>query len=168
MSEPRNTGDKVFTVLVEINTRTGLPTGRTKPNIPSDPNYIAPSEDLDLCPIPGDPVIPTIDVLVDLSTGFTSANVKLNYGSLDIDRNTSGTWTITDRTYDSILFEIPTLGSPEFTVQIEYGVSQVKKIEHIEVIGNFFIIGPFVNITKISIIPTAGDFNDDYNDDFYN
>lgn len=33
---------KVYTTLVEINTTTGLPTGRRKINDPSDPDYIAP------------------------------------------------------------------------------------------------------------------------------
>jgi hypothetical protein len=46
-----NTGIKKYSVLIEINDRTGLPTGRTKPNVPTDPDYIAPIEDLNACPI---------------------------------------------------------------------------------------------------------------------
>lgn len=46
-----NTGIKAFSLLIEINNRTGLPTGRSKPNIPEDPDYIAPVEDLEACPL---------------------------------------------------------------------------------------------------------------------
>lgn len=47
-----NTGMKAFSLLVEINNRTGEPTGRTKPNVPEDPDYIPPVSDLSACPTP--------------------------------------------------------------------------------------------------------------------
>lgn len=47
-----NTGQKVFQWLIEINNVTGLPTGRRKPNDPADPDYIAPTTDYTLCPLP--------------------------------------------------------------------------------------------------------------------
>jgi len=39
------TGTKIYTILVEYNSRTGLPTGRVKPNVPSDPDYVPPVYD---------------------------------------------------------------------------------------------------------------------------
>lgn len=46
-----NTGIKNVLTLQQINTATDTPTGQTKPNIPSDPNYISPYQDLVNCPI---------------------------------------------------------------------------------------------------------------------
>ena len=45
-----NTGLFIYTNLIEIDAVTGLPTGITKPNVPSDPDYIAPFVSLD-CPL---------------------------------------------------------------------------------------------------------------------
>lgn len=45
-----NTGLKLYSILIEINDRTGQPTGRTKPNLPNDPDYIAPVIDREACP----------------------------------------------------------------------------------------------------------------------
>lgn len=47
-----NTGQKGFAILIQMSTLTGQPTGVTKPNIPSDPDYIPPVTDLDACPLP--------------------------------------------------------------------------------------------------------------------
>lgn len=47
-----NTGKLIFNTLIQINDRTGLPTGVTKPNILTDPDYIAPTIDTQSCPLP--------------------------------------------------------------------------------------------------------------------
>lgn len=47
-----NTGQLIYNILIEINDRTSLPTGRTKLNIPSDPDYIPPHIDGVVCPLP--------------------------------------------------------------------------------------------------------------------
>lgn len=47
-----NTGLKVYAILIEMSTLTGQPTGVTKPNVPSDPDYIAPVVDHVTCPLP--------------------------------------------------------------------------------------------------------------------
>ncbi|SEW37513.1 hypothetical protein [Chitinophaga arvensicola] len=47
-----NTGKKHYALLVQYSTATGLPTGVVKPNNPSDPDYVAPVEDLESCPAP--------------------------------------------------------------------------------------------------------------------
>lgn len=52
-SAPENTGRLVYTLLIQINDRTGLPTGVVKPNVPSDPDYIPPIVDENACPIRG-------------------------------------------------------------------------------------------------------------------
>jgi hydrogenase maturation factor len=46
-----NTGVKIYRWLKEIDVNTGLPTGARKPNLPNDPDYVAPVVDLDNCPI---------------------------------------------------------------------------------------------------------------------
>lgn len=50
MATTENTGYKIYTILVQYNARTGEPTGVVKPNIPSDPDYVAPVLDLTSCP----------------------------------------------------------------------------------------------------------------------
>lgn len=50
---PINTGRKIYTTLYEVYTDTMEPTGRTKANIPTDPDYVPPVLDLTLCPLPG-------------------------------------------------------------------------------------------------------------------
>ena len=44
-----NTGNKVFLTLIEKYSSNNLPTGFTKPNLPTDPDYIPPFEDLITC-----------------------------------------------------------------------------------------------------------------------
>jgi hypothetical protein len=46
-----NTGDLADTTLQEYNTSTNIPTGTEKPNVDTDPDYIAPSADTNSCPI---------------------------------------------------------------------------------------------------------------------
>lgn len=47
-----NTGYFVVTTLYEVDIETGQATGRIKENVPSDPDYIAPYIDYEMCPIP--------------------------------------------------------------------------------------------------------------------
>lgn len=163
MSTPVNNGDKIFTLLVEMSSRTGLPTGRLKPNIPADPNYIAPTVDLITCPLPGPIVIPTIDVAVAIGVGY-SIEFKLLYGTSEIARSTAGTWTVPDRIYDGIIFSVTT--APQgYTVQITYNSGQIKTVDGVGV-ANIFVAGPFDQITNISIVSNVGDFNEDWNPDY--
>lgn len=46
-----NTGNFIYTTLIEVDLTTGESTGRTKPNIPSDPDYIPPTTDHETCPL---------------------------------------------------------------------------------------------------------------------
>lgn len=46
-----NTGRKIYTTLKEVYVDDGMPTGRVKPNLPNDPNYISPPTDLEKCPL---------------------------------------------------------------------------------------------------------------------
>lgn len=164
MSTPVNNGDKIFTLLVEMNSRTGQPTGRLKPNIPSDPNYIAPIVDTIACPLPGPIVIPTIDVDVAIGEGFT-ANVKLLYGTSFIEQDASGVWTIPDRVYDGIIFELQVAPEP-YTVIVEYESGLTTASVNNAGVRNTFIPGPLDQITSISIISNVGDFSGDWNPDY--
>ena len=47
-----NTGYQAYTTLEQYYVLTGLPTGVTKPNVPSDPDYVAPVLNLIDCPLP--------------------------------------------------------------------------------------------------------------------
>jgi hypothetical protein len=46
-----NTGVKIYRFLKEVNIVSGLPTGLVKPNVSSDPDYVAPVADYATCPI---------------------------------------------------------------------------------------------------------------------
>lgn len=50
-----NTGRKIYTTLIEVNATNGSPTGRSKPNIIGDPDYIAPTTNITMCPIGNTP-----------------------------------------------------------------------------------------------------------------
>lgn len=160
-----NDGYKIYTVLVEYNSRTGLPTGRTKPNIPSDPDYRAPVIDLTLCPLPGAPVVPTMNVIVEIDSGFVF-EVRLQYDTNYLTRTTAGTWNIVDRLYDGIFFEITAKTAIDYQIKIEYGVGNYRAV-NVTGLGTYFIPGPFTDITKISILSLDGDFNGDYGGDYF-
>lgn len=163
MSTPVNNGEKIFTLLVEINSRTGLPTGRFKPNVPIDPNYIAPTIDTIACPLPGPIVIPTVDIDAIIGVGY-SLEFKLLYGTSQLIRTTAGIWTVPDRIYDGIIFNV-TSASEGYTVQITYNSGEIKSVDGIGV-ASIFIPGPFDQITEVSIVSNTGDFNEDWNPDY--
>lgn len=54
-----NTGRKIYTQLKEVSSFTREETGRTKPNVLSDPDYIAPVNDTLSCPIGTTPTTTT-------------------------------------------------------------------------------------------------------------
>lgn len=56
----QNTGKKIYRWLKEIDANTGQPTGNRKLNLPQDPDYVAPVEDLLYCPLPSDQDISVI------------------------------------------------------------------------------------------------------------
>lgn len=47
-----NTGLKIYQTLEQYDVNTGQATGITKPNTTGDPDYVAPVEDILMCPIP--------------------------------------------------------------------------------------------------------------------
>lgn len=96
------TGYKAYTTLEEYDTLTGLATGNTKPNIDSDPDYVAPILDELACPIGAEYIKiatldtsrgsqtinfifeSTVDFIISIRTGndFTGAEI---YRSLDLN-----------------------------------------------------------------------------------
>lgn len=48
----QNTGKKIYPFLKQIDTTTGLPTGLIKPNVIGDPDYVPPTLDYTICPLP--------------------------------------------------------------------------------------------------------------------
>lgn len=165
MSVSVNNGEKVYTLLVEYNLSNGLPTGRVKPNLPSDPDYIASLIDYEVCPLP-EPYVPeTEDVIVEIAEDY-EVTIKLQFSTSHIDTSAAGTWNIVKRIYDSVVFEVVAPNSTsQYTAKIEYGSGQFKQVESVGD-NNLFLRGPFEDITKISISSNVGDYNADYNPDY--
>lgn len=158
-----NNGIKVYTILVEFNVRTGQPTGRTKPNVPADPNYIAPVEDLTMCPLPGTPIVLTQNITVSIASGF-AATIKLLYNLSELDQTTSGTWTVAQRTYDGIIFSLTTTPVPYY-VEVIYANGTTKTVKN-QGTSDIYIPGPFPAITGLIIASNGGDYNNDFNNDY--
>lgn len=162
MSTPQNNGYKVFTLLIEYSTLTGLPTGRQKPNVPGDPNYIEPVFDTVACP-PGTGAF-VMNILVIIADGF-SADISLTFGLARLTTNVSGTWIVPVRTYDGVIFGV-TVAPEAYVCRITYN-SGLTKTALMAVAANLLIPGPYAGITKIEIFPSIlGDFNDNYNNDY--
>lgn len=71
-----NSGQKGWATLEEYVIATGVPTGATKPNVASDPDYIAPITDHTSCPItPGQPGFGMNYALLN-STSFTATATR--------------------------------------------------------------------------------------------
>lgn len=82
-----NTGNIGFTTLQEIYSDTGLPTGNTKLNVLTDPDYIPPTLDLVNCPMDRvDPVINTIQIQIENAStqSFLLTNVEVVASSLTL------------------------------------------------------------------------------------
>jgi hypothetical protein len=155
-----NDGYKVYTILVEYSNLTNLPTGRQKPNIPSDPNYIAPILDLISCPI----VAPqNMNIIVEIAAGFT-ADIGLRYGASILTRSTPGTWTVPRRTYDAVTFSVTVEPSP-YICKVTYNNGLVMFTLAPGMV-RVLLRGPFIAISKIEILAADGDFNNDFNNDF--
>jgi hypothetical protein len=60
MASSSNTGKKITLTLKQVYVRNGTTTGVTKPNIPSDPDYVVPSDDLSSCPVLYNTACPTV------------------------------------------------------------------------------------------------------------
>lgn len=165
MNTPQNNGHKVFTLLVEYSSLTGQPTGRQKPNVPEDPNYIAPIVDLISCPLGGANTAP---IIVEIDSEYT-ADIKLLYGLAEFTTSVPGVWTVPLKIYDSIVFKINT-GTHLPKCRVTYNNNgTVYSITLLSVTGQILIPGPFANITKLEIISSViGDFSNDFNNDFNN
>lgn len=84
-----NTGKKNYNTLVEVYTDTGLSTGNTKPNLPTDPDYIAPVIDLVTC-TPDNPTVITVNTIqVQFLNSSTQSialkNIKVEPSNLVLD-----------------------------------------------------------------------------------
>lgn len=75
-----NTGYKVYNTLEEYDTATGVATGNTKPNVDTDPDYVAPVYDTTTCPIP-DIEAPVVANLT--GTGITETSIDLSWSASD-------------------------------------------------------------------------------------
>lgn len=71
-----NSGELGYEDLEEYNTDTNVPTGETKPNIDSDPDYIAPEENEGICPSGPDATT------ITYGYGLEVAKVQMNYDTV--------------------------------------------------------------------------------------
>lgn len=161
-----NDGYKIYTQLIEYSTLTGLPTGRVKPNVPSDPNYLAPVLDASSCPIGPIPSNQNIQVIIPF--GYV-VEVKIFYGAATLTRTTSGVWVVPSRTYDNVIFSVTNMGgSDSYTMRVVYngGVDVVEVSSN--VIGSMLFPGPFPGITILEIIPfpELGAYSDSFSDSY--
>ncbi|NIG54749.1 hypothetical protein [Chitinophaga sp. Cy-1792] len=90
-----NTGNKQYALLVQYSASTGLPTGVVKPNVPGDPDYVAPVVDAAGCPF-----IPITDTHFTINNwtkaprdGYVDylVNTGVNEGRVEIGETTSFT-----------------------------------------------------------------------------
>lgn len=78
-----NTGRKIVVTLQEVDANNGnTPSGNTKPNVISDPDYIAPTTDTGICPITNTLTCPT-----DLVTTLTGATLYYEFAILSSVRD---------------------------------------------------------------------------------
>jgi hypothetical protein len=97
------TGRVIYKTLVEYNSATGEPTGVTKPNVSSDPDYIPPFYDENACP--------TTQDTITLSTNFIYYDY--NGGDTEITVTADSPWSVTPEPGISIT---PTSGNSGSTL----------------------------------------------------
>lgn len=161
----QNNGYIAYTLLVQYSSLTGAPTGLQKPNIPSDPDYIAPVYNPTLCP----PILPDeMTIVVVIPTNF-AATIKMYHGGAIDQRTTSGNWVLPKRIYDSIVFIVTSIPPVYFQYKITYNGGLVRLSNQLTFGSSYLAAGPFDKITKIELIHVnSGDFADDFNNDFNN
>lgn len=74
-----NTGFKGWSLLEEYYVDNDMATGFVKPNVPGDPDYVAPVEDNDFCPPDSVAPPPSNIVLINIETAPLIANGILQY-----------------------------------------------------------------------------------------
>lgn len=84
----QNTGKKAWTTLQEYNTGTNQSTGTTKPNSPSDPDYVSPVVDTQSCPLPAGASY--------LFASPETINTGANPGAITINITSNSNWLVTN------------------------------------------------------------------------
>lgn len=82
----QNTGVASYAYLEQYDTVTDLPTGFTKINTPSDPDYIAPAENLSACPIATNDYQPGFLYIVNGASGLSyNEHITINGTNYQLD-----------------------------------------------------------------------------------
>lgn len=153
------TGYVAYSLLKEYNIITGEYTGVTKPNASGDPDYVAPYEDLSLCPLGLDYVyVAKINRRINTQSvrlkGVSSTSSKLNFIFKDSDNFSSG----------STLFETGLIDSgEEATVNIPIYVGDAylfivcddtnySAIEEIYITGAYLLSANFNNLDGLKVL----------------
>lgn len=152
----RNTGKKKYTSLYQYDGLTNQWTGLVKPNDPSDPDYVSPIIDYNVCPttttttttIGNQNILVVFDEVMLLSV-----NIKIQKGTDEYSRNTAGTWVVPHLIYDDVVFEITGItASYQMAVYYGFGGGQVKYF-NVDAGNNWNVMlpGPFFDIAQIVI-----------------
>lgn len=172
-----NTGTKVVLTLRKyVN---GEATNETKVNTPSDPDYIAPYQDLVDCPIGGEQTTTTTAATTTTTTAATttSTTIQQNFENQYLDANcssdTGGTIIDGGTTYSinaTRNFTVPTTGNFDLTLTANFttgptGVSCFSRVERIDqalaysqgqVLANTST--PTASDSDLNVSLTAGDY----------
>lgn len=163
----QNNGVKIFTLLVEYNSRTGLATGRVKPNVPTDPHYISPVIDLLTCPTDSiQPEMINIQTIIEGLIDPISIAFGVVYQNTFFYRVGEGVLNVVDRKYDGALFQITQLPEGMYELSIEYDQGLIQTLA-IDSIGSYYIAGPFETPVRMKIIKKiSGSFDDSFGNSF--
>lgn len=94
----RNNGQSGFSVLEQFNTSTGVVTTVTKPNVPGDPDYTAPTADGVTCPLPSTAWMPTGPYCIQDATSHNSGQ----QGYTTLSQVIAGTQSLTGITKPNV------------------------------------------------------------------
>lgn len=149
-----NTGKKKYSILIEYDGYTKEPTGRIKPNIPSDPDYVAPVIDLIACPVTTTTTttIGNRTIQVTFPEEMFLLNIRLKKGEdIEFTRTTAGNWLVQNLIYDSFIFEITGI-TDKYNIQVLYGNSEEQNFD-VDNGQNWNVLleGLFFNITQIIV-----------------
>lgn len=147
-----NNGYKKYTILIEYDGVTNQPTGRVKPNLITDPDYVPPVYDPIYCPVytTTTTTIGNTSIAVSIKTGVTTTIHAVKEAWGDYTTTVNGTWIIPNLTYDYVLFDISAL-TGTLTLTVTYSGGMTKSVSGVASAWKVMLPGTFNNITAITI-----------------
>lgn len=162
--ENLNTGMATYQYIAEFNADLLKVTGKVKVNDPTDPDYIAPAENLALCPLhnaefqPGNLYISSDPVITDPGTKVRINNVEYTLPDAPYP------YVMTDQTAVAVVLSNPGQDILKFTVKAFIGGTEVKSLSVTIYPGNW-VDTPFGQRStselyrRLIFTSSMGDFN---------